>query len=104
MIFYTDYNSQFLEILFFNQDEQSMTVKAHFGLKYTNFLMGRYMFDQFREKMKHMPQSVLGPEIGDMVIKYAGSRYVLAEKIDPEAIIPFSKLTKEAIGELYGEA
>jgi hypothetical protein len=104
MIFYTDYNSQFLELLFFNQDEQIMAVKSHFGLEYTNFLMGRYMFDQFREKMKHMPQSVLGPEIGDVMIKYAGSRYLLTDRIDPEAMMPFSKLTKETIGELYGEA
>lgn len=103
MIFYTDYNSQFLEILFFNQDDAIAAIKSHLGLEYTNFLMGRYMFDQFREKMKHMPESVLGPNIGDMVIKYAGSTYILTEKIDPEAMIPFSKLTKETIGELYGE-
>jgi len=95
--------THFMEITFFNLDDASRALKSCLSTGNTNFMMGTYMFDLFKNKMTHMPKSLLGPEINDFMIKYAGSHYIRTEKIDPEEMIPFSKLSYEQIGELYGE-
>lgn len=95
--------SEWTEVFFFNMEDAVTATRYYLSTRHTNFLMGFGVFAQLKNKLSYLPKSELGPEIGDQLIKYAGSCYVLTEKINPEEIIPFSKLSYEQIGELYGE-
>ena len=90
----------FIDYFYFDLDTASDTIKSFFSLDYTNFLCGLETFEAFKDLFSLCPQSELGPLIDTFTITYAGSKYILSEKMDPGDLKAFSRINKNELREL----
>jgi|WetSurMetagenome_2_1015567.scaffolds.fasta_scaffold27867_7 hypothetical protein len=92
IFYYSKLTESFIDYFYFDLRAASKTLKEHLALRYTNFLCGTEMFESFKYLFSQYPKSILGPEIDLFVITYAGSKFILSEKLESQDIIPFSKM------------
>lgn len=82
----------FIDHFYFDLNNSSKFLKNILSLRHTNFLCGLEAFKAYKYLFSQYPKSILGPNIDLFVITYAGSKYILSEKLDPDELIPFSKM------------